>query len=89
MAQEYLGAAWHLGAVLRYTFAPARVVVVPSGELGVGLYGVRNGYTRLTRDATTGAQIARLSGKGTSTDLAPGVSAALGVDVFPVMVAWG
>jgi hypothetical protein len=82
LVQEYVGAAWHLGGVLRYTFAPARAVV-PSAELGAGLYAVRNGYVRRARDATTGAPIPELSGQGTSTDLAPGVSGALGVDVFP------
>ena len=82
MAQEYVGAAWHLGAVLRYTFAPDRTVV-PSAELGLGLYGLRNGYVRRTRDATTGAPIPELSAEGTSTDVAPGVSGALGVDFFP------
>jgi hypothetical protein len=82
MAQEYVGAAWHLGGVLRYTFAPGHTVV-PSAELGLGLYGLRNGYVRRTRDATTGAPIPELSAEGTSTDLAPGVSGALGVDFFP------
>jgi hypothetical protein len=82
MGQEYVGAAWHLGGVLRYTFAPARTLV-PSAELGLGLYGLRSGYVRRTRDATSGAPIPELSAGGSSTDLAPGVSGALGVDFFP------
>jgi hypothetical protein len=80
--QKYVGAAWHLGGVLRYTFDPARTVV-PSAELGLGLYGIRNQGARRTRDATTGAPVPELSSDGGSTDLAPGVSGALGVDVFP------
>ena len=82
MAQQYVGAAWHLGGVLRYTFAPGQTVV-PSAELGLGLYGLRYGHVRRTRDAISGAPIPELSGGGTSTDLAPGVSGALGVDFFP------
>jgi hypothetical protein len=80
--QKYVGAAWHLGGVLRYTFAPARAVV-PSAELGLGLYGIRNQSARRTLDTTTGAPVPGLSSDGGSTDLAPGVSGALGVDVFP------
>jgi hypothetical protein len=80
--QKYVGAAWHLAGVLRYTFARGRAVV-PSAEFGLGLYGIRNQSARRTRDATTGVPVPELSGDGGSTDLAPGVSGALGVDVFP------
>jgi hypothetical protein len=73
---------WHLGMVLRYTSAPARAVV-PSAELGLGLYGIRSQSAMRTRDATTAAPVPELSREGSSTDLAPGVSGALGVDVFP------
>jgi len=82
MANRYVGSAWHLGGVLRYTFAPERAVV-PSAELGLGLYGIRNYRRQRTRDAATGAPVPQLSAEGVSTDLAPGVSGALGVDVFP------
>lgn len=82
MRQEYVGAAWHLGGVLRYNFAPDRTVV-PSAELGLGLYGLRNGYVRRTSDATSGVPIPELSAEGASTDLAPGVSGAFGADFFP------
>jgi hypothetical protein len=82
MRHEHVNAAWHLGAVLQYSFAPARAVV-PSAELGVGLYGlVSQGATR-TQDAVTGAPVPRLSGDGSSTDVAPGLSGAFAVDVFP------
>jgi hypothetical protein len=80
--QKYVGAAWHLGGVLRYTFSPARALV-PSAEFGVGLYGIRNQSAGQTQDATTGAPVPELSGQGSSTDWAPGVSGALGVDLFP------
>jgi hypothetical protein len=80
--QKYVGASWHLGGVLRYTFDPARAVV-PSAEFGLGLYGLRNQSARRTLDATTGAPVPELSSDGGSTDLAPGASGALGVDFFP------
>jgi opacity protein-like surface antigen len=80
--QKYVGAAWHLGGLLRYTFSPARALV-PSAEFGVGLYGIRNQSARQTRDATTDAPVPELSSQGGSTDWAPGVSGALGVDLFP------
>jgi hypothetical protein len=80
--QKYVGAAWHLGGVLRYTFSPARALV-PSAEFGVGLYGIRNQSARQTRDATTGAPVPELSSDGGRTEWAPGVSGALGVDLFP------
>jgi hypothetical protein len=80
--QKYVAAAWHLGGVLRYTFSPARALV-PSAELGVGLYGIRNQSARQTRDATTGAPVPELSSDGGRTEWAPGVSGALGVDLFP------
>jgi hypothetical protein len=75
-------AAWHAGAVLRYIFAPARTVV-PSAELGLGLYGFRYHSSRQTRDATSGARVPELSSDGSSTQVAPGLSAALGLDLFP------
>ena len=73
---------WHLGAVLRYIFQPARAVV-PSAELGLGLYGFRYFSARQTRDATTDAPVPELSGAGSSIQVAPGVGVAFGVDVFP------
>jgi len=82
MTSEYVGSAWHLGGVLRYTFAPGRAVV-PSAELGLGLYGIRNHSVRRTRDVATSAPVPELSSDGGSTDLAPGVSGALGMDIFP------
>ena len=82
MAQEYVGAAWHLGGVLRYNFAPGRTVM-PSAELGLGLYVLQNGYVQRTRDAITGAPIPEMSARGTSTELAPGLSGAFGVDFYP------
>ena len=82
MKSKYAAAAWHVGGVLRYTFAPGRTLV-PSAELGLGLYGIRNYNTQDTRDAITGATVPLLSHEGASTDLAPGVSGAFGVDFFP------
>ena len=82
MNHQYVNAAWHLGAVLRYIFAPARAVV-PSAELGLGLYGIISQSATRTQDATTGAPVPELSGEGSSTEAAPGVSGAFGVDVFP------
>jgi hypothetical protein len=75
-------AAWHGGAVLRYIFVPGRAVV-PSAELGLGLYGFRYLSARQTRDATTGAPVPELSHDGSSTQVAPGLSGAFGVDIFP------
>lgn len=75
-------AAWHAGAVLRYTFAPARTVV-PSAELGLGLYGFRYHSSRQTRDAASGARVPELSRDGSSTQVAPGLGAALVLDLFP------
>jgi hypothetical protein len=75
-------AAWHFGPVLRYMFEPARAVV-PSAELGLGLYVFRYFSARQTRDATTGAPVQELSSDGSSTQAAPGVSGAFGVDIFP------
>lgn len=77
-----LDAAWHLGGVLRYTFAPGRAVV-PSAEFGLGLYGLRHQSARQIRDVTTGAPVPELSGAGSSTEWVPGVSGAFGMDVFP------
>ena len=56
---------------------------MPSAELGLGLYGIRNYREQRTRDATTGALVPQLTSEGASTSLAPGVSGALGVDFFP------
>jgi len=63
MANRYVGSAWHLGGVLRYTFAPERAVV-PSAELGLGLYGIRNYRRQRTRDAATAAPVPQLSAEG-------------------------
>jgi hypothetical protein len=82
MTNQYVNAAWHLGAVLRYIFAPAGAVV-PSAELGLGLYGILSQSATRTQDATTGAAVPELSGEGSSMEAAPGLSAAFGVDVFP------
>jgi hypothetical protein len=49
----------------------------------VGLYVIRYSSARQTRDATTGAPVPQLSHAGSSTDAAPGLSGAFGVDVFP------
>ena len=76
------GSAWHLGGVLRYSFAPGGALV-PSAEVGLGLYGVRSLNVRQVRDATTGFALPELTWGGGSTDWAPGVSGALGLDVFP------
>jgi hypothetical protein len=82
MRHEYVNAAWHLGAVLRYILRP-NGAVVPSAELGLGLYGVVSRSATHTQDASTGAPVPRLSGDGSSTDVAPGLSGAFAVDVFP------
>ena len=82
MTSEYINAAWHIGGVLRYTHNPARALV-PSAEVGVGLYGLHTRSGMQTEDATTAVPVPQLSDEGSSTDLAPGVSGALGVDVFP------
>ena len=68
--------------MLQYTFSPSRALI-PSAEFGVGLYGIRNQSARQTRDATTGATVPELSSDGGRTEWAPGVSGALGVDLFP------
>jgi hypothetical protein len=80
--QKYVAASWHVGGVLRYSFSPDRALV-PSAELGAGIYGIINQSARQTRDAMTDAPVPELSGQGSSTDWAPGVSGALGVDLFP------
>jgi hypothetical protein len=82
MTNQYVNAAWHLGAVLRYIFAPARALV-PSAELGLGLYGLVSQSATQTQDAITGAPVPQLSGEGSSTEVAPGLSGAFAVDVFP------
>ena len=80
--QKYVAAAWHVGGVVRYTFSPARALS-PSAEFGVGLYGIRNQSARQTSGVITGAPVRELSSDGGSTEWAPGVSGALGVDLFP------
>ncbi|HET6779273.1 MAG TPA: hypothetical protein VFH26_10325 [Gemmatimonadales bacterium] len=76
-------ASWHLSGVLRfYPSTPARTVV-PSAELGLGIYGIRSSGGRQVRDATTGAPVPELSGEGSSIDVAPGMGVGFGVDVFP------
>jgi len=79
--EKHDDAAWHFGALLRYRES-ARVVA-PTVELGVGLYGFRSSGGRDVRDATSGAPVPELSGEGSSTQVAPGMSTAFGVDVFP------
>jgi len=81
-SDQNVRAAWHVGGVLRYSFKPDGAVV-PSAELGLGLYGFRYFNERQTRDAATGAPVPQLSSEGNSTQVAPGASAAFGVDVFP------
>ena len=76
-------ASWHLSGVLRfYPSTPARTVV-PSAELGLGLYGIRSSGERQVRDAATGAPVPELSGEGSSIQVAPGMGVGFGVDVFP------
>jgi hypothetical protein len=76
-------ASWHLSGVLRFYTSTTTRTVVPSAELGLGLYGIRSYSARQTRDATTGAPVPELSGGGSSIEVAPGVGVAFGVDVFP------
>ena len=76
-------ASWHLSGVLRFHASTSARTVVPSAELGLGLYGVRSYSARLTRDAASGASVPELTGEGSSIQVAPGVGVAFGVDVFP------
>jgi hypothetical protein len=80
--RRYVNSAWHLKAVLRYTFL-ATGALVPSAEVGVGLYEFRSHSEHETRDVSTDALVPDMSGRDTSTGWAPGVSVALGVDLFP------
>lgn len=76
-------AAWHFSGVLRFNLSTPARTVVPSAELGLGIYGIRSSGGRQVRDATTGAPVPELSGEGSSIEVAPGMGVGFGVDVFP------
>lgn len=66
-----------------FEYSSPKTPPVPSAEVGVGPYGLRNQSERQTRDASADARVPELSGQGGSTEWAPGVSGAVGVDLFP------
>jgi hypothetical protein len=76
-----VGAAWHVGPVLR--LAPASGALAPFAELSLGLYGLRERTDFEGRETATGAVVPAHTFERTATHLAPGVGAAVGVDWFP------